>query len=81
MGSESTPQEQRCPICGHGRLRSLRYDEGGTSETLQQGSDSREVQLFTCGHEVTGAALDTADGDRLEVEQRSSEETIDPPPT
>jgi hypothetical protein len=72
------PEAVRCPVCGRGRLRDLVYDEGGTGPPLQQRSDSHEVQMFTCGHEVLGAALDTADGGRLDVEQRSSEETVDP---
>ena len=69
------PEELRCPICGIGRLRDLTYDEG----TPMQEADSRELQQFTCGHEVTGAALSTADTTKLDVEQRHSDETVDPP--
>ena len=43
-----------------------------------QQPDSRQVQTFTCGHEVEGARLQTADTDRLDVEQRTSEETVTP---
>jgi hypothetical protein len=45
----------------------------------QQGSGSREVQTFTCGHEVIGERLDSADADHLEVERRGSEDTVTPP--
>jgi hypothetical protein len=67
----------RCPICGVGRLRSLAYDAGDEG---RQEAESRELQRFTCGHEVLGAALFTADTRVLDVEQRGSEETVDPPP-
>jgi formylmethanofuran dehydrogenase subunit E len=36
------------------------------------------VQTFTCGYEVEGARLQTADADRLDVERRVSEETVTP---
>jgi hypothetical protein len=46
-----------------------------------QRADSRELLTYTCGHEVAGASLDTADADALEVERRSAAETVDPPPS
>jgi hypothetical protein len=64
--SESTT----CPICGEGTLITIDFGE--------QQPDSREVQTFTCGHEVEGAKLHTADADRLNVERRTSEETVTP---
>jgi hypothetical protein len=81
MSAGSTPGDAalRCPLCGRGTLRDLAYDEGPPGRPLEQQGDSRQVQVFTCGHEVTGAALDTADGDRLDVERRGSPETVDPP--
>jgi hypothetical protein len=69
------PDDLRCPICGVGRLRDLTYDEGAE----RQEADSRQLQQFTCGHEVTGARLSTADTTSLDVEQRQSEETVNPP--
>jgi hypothetical protein len=81
VGAGEISEELRCPICGRGRVRDLRHDEGGTGEPLHQASDSREVQLFTCGHEVTGSSLDSADAEDLEVERRTSGETVDPPPS
>jgi hypothetical protein len=59
-----------CPICGKGTLR--------TTEFGSQQPESREVLTFTCGHQVEGAKLETADADRLDVERRTSEETVTP---
>ena len=67
------PADIRCPICGVGRLRDLAYDEGTEQ---QQDADSRQIQTFTCGHEVVGAPLSSADTTRLDVEQRHSDETV-----
>jgi hypothetical protein len=64
--------EQRCPICGVGTLRTIEFGE--------QRPESPEVQTFTCGHEVAGAKLETADPERLDVESRTSDETVDPGP-
>ena len=74
-----TNAELRCPVCGVGRFRDLVYDEGAVDRPHEQQSDSREVQIFTCGHEVAGSSLDTADANKLDVEQRGSAETVDPP--
>jgi hypothetical protein len=65
----------RCPICGRGTLRDIDFD--GDRGAQQPGS--REVKTFTCGHEVTGDRLDTADAERLDVERRSSQDTVVPP--
>jgi hypothetical protein len=35
-------------------------------------------ETYTCGHEVVGPTLGTADADRLEVERRQTDETTDP---
>jgi hypothetical protein len=70
----------RCPICGRGELRDIAFD-GGTGEverTPTQLADSSEVDVYTCGHEVTGASLDKADRS-LHVERRTSEDTVSPP--
>jgi hypothetical protein len=37
--------------------------------------------IYTCGHQVPGPALDTADQERLDVERRTSAETVDPGPS
>ena len=62
--------EDLCPVCGKGTLRQVDFGE--------QQPDSREVQTYTCGHEVEGARLDTSDADRLTVERRTSDETVMP---
>jgi hypothetical protein len=59
-----------CPICGKGTLRTIDFGD--------QQPESRQVQTFTCGHEVEGARLQTADTDRLDVERRESQETVTP---
>jgi hypothetical protein len=38
-----------CPICGKGNLRTVDFGE--------QQPESRQVQTFTCGHEVEGDRL------------------------
>jgi hypothetical protein len=78
-----TDQKRRCPVCGQGRLVDITYREGspppGADEPVQE-PDARQVETFSCGHEVTGPRLDrTAAGtEELQVERRSSEETTEP---
>jgi hypothetical protein len=77
MTTSTGPSEDvRCPVCGKGTLADI--DFGG--EDLVQNPDSRQVDVYTCGHEVERAPLDVADADRLDVERRSSEETAAPTP-
>jgi C4-type Zn-finger protein len=59
-----------CPVCGEGTLRTIDFRD--------QQPESRQVETFTCGHEVAGARLQTADSASLDVEQRTSEETVTP---
>jgi len=69
----------RCPICGGGELRDLTYD-GGTGELEgppKQRADSSEVDVYTCGHEVTRGSLARADRS-LDVERRPAEDTVPP---
>jgi hypothetical protein len=76
--STSPPQddERRCPVCGQGVIADI--DFGG--DELFQDPESRQVDAFTCGHEVERAPLEVADAERLDVEQRTSEETAAPTP-
>lgn len=69
--------QRRCPVCGKGVLADI--DFGGSD--LFQDAKSRQVDVYSCGHEVDRASLETADTDRLDVERRTSEETTDPTPT
>jgi hypothetical protein len=68
--------DRRCPVCGKGILADI--DFGG--DELFQDPESRQVDVFTCGHEVPRVPLETADPERLDVERRSSEETAAPTP-
>ena len=72
-------ESARCPICGVGTLRDVAFDLAPDGEIAQQ-TQSREVDTYTCGHEVSGSRLETADADELSVERRGSEETVDPSP-
>jgi hypothetical protein len=67
---------RRCPICGRGTLADI--DFGG--EALFQDPESRQVDVYTCGHEVERARLASADADELDVERRQAEETAAPTP-
>lgn len=75
-----TPESKRCPICGQGRLVDITFREGPQDEAVDeeiQTADTRQVETYSCGHEVPGPRLDeTAAGtDELEVERRESDET------
>jgi len=74
------PASRWCPVCGRGSLADIVYDVVPGSDEPVQTSDSREASIYTCGHRVSGPSLATADQDRLDVERRGSEETVDPPP-
>jgi hypothetical protein len=69
-GAVGQPDSTMCPICGKGTLITVDYGD--------QQPESRELQTFTCGHEVEGEQLQTSDADRLDVERRRSEETVTP---
>jgi hypothetical protein len=73
------PQDRRCPECGRGTLATITHDQTppGSDLDLAQQADSRQVQTYTCGHSVTGASLASADADRLDVERRTTEETVE----
>jgi hypothetical protein len=70
----------RCPVCGIGVLADIAYDSGTRAEPVpEQQPTSRQLDTYTCGHQVPGARLEVAD-DRLDVERRTSEETAEPRP-
>ena len=66
----SDPDSAVCPVCGVGTLIQIEFGE--------QQPASHEVDTYTCGHEVRGARLETADADVLEVERRTSDDTVMP---
>jgi hypothetical protein len=75
-------EEKRCPECGNGVLVGVTFREGGTADADEpiQAADSRQVETYSCGHEVVGPPLDrsaTAES-ALDVERRTSEETAEP---
>lgn len=78
-----TPEESRkCPECGKGDLVEITYREGSPAEVDEeiQTADTRQVETYSCGHEVIGPplSLSASGSDRLEAERRESEETVDP---
>lgn len=74
--SGTAGSDARCPICGEGTLADIDFDG---NEQFQD-PESRQVDTYTCGHEVPRAPLEVADTDRLDVEQRTSEEVASPSP-
>ena len=80
MGEAET---KRCPVCGRGVLRDITYREGepapGAAEPTQT-PETRQVETYSCGHEVTGPKLEQTAGvaGDLEVERRQSDETVEP---
>jgi hypothetical protein len=79
----TTGESRKCPGCGKGDLVEITYREGSPSDVDEdiQTADTRQVETYSCGHEVIGPALDrTAAGtDDLEAERRETPETVDPP--
>ncbi|HEX5627199.1 MAG TPA: hypothetical protein VFY08_04180 [Actinomycetota bacterium] len=72
-------EQQRCPVCGKGVFVDVVYEDPEPDETKPKlTGDSNEVLLFSCGHEVRGTSLATADAERLTVEARDSEAATDP---
>jgi hypothetical protein len=76
MTTSDAGSDGRCPVCGQGTLADI--DFGGDDQF--QDPESRQVDTYTCGHEVPRAPLEVADTDRLDVEQRTSEEAAAPTP-
>ncbi len=74
--SDTVGSVSRCPICGEGTLADIDFD----GDDQFQDPESRQVDTYTCGHEVPRAPLEVADTDRLDVEQRTSEEVASPSP-
>jgi hypothetical protein len=77
MSASETPgSDGRCPVCGVGTLADIDF---GGDENVQD-TESRQVDTYTCGHEVARAPLEVADTERLDVEQRTSGDTAAPTP-
>lgn len=80
MNSEAEQRAESCPICGLGTVSDIVYDVNPSSREPAQRSDSREMVIYSCGHRVSGSRLNSADEEQLNVERRTSEETVDPGP-
>lgn len=74
--SGTAASDDPCPICGKGTLADIDFD----GDDQFQDPESRQVDTYTCGHEVPRAPLEVADTDRLDVEQRTSEDVASPSP-
>jgi hypothetical protein len=82
MTESESKQARKCPVCGEGDLVDVMFREGATGAEDEpiQTADTRQVESYSCGHEVRGPSLDrTASGSgELDAERRTSEETTDP---
>lgn len=67
-----------CPVCGKGTMVDIAFDVDPAGREPAQRADSRELTEFSCGHRVVGASLASSDEERLDVERRTSDETVDP---
>jgi hypothetical protein len=65
-------------------LVDITYREGSAKEAEAgeaiQEADSRQVESYSCGHEVVGPRLDesAAGTDNLQAERRETDETAEP---
>lgn len=66
-----------CPLCSVGTVTDITHDLDPASLEPAQRAESRELIVYSCGHRVPGPSLASADEERLEVERRSSEDTVD----
>ena len=77
-------ETKRCPVCGQGTLVEITYREGSAMEAEAgeaiQEADSRQVESYSCGHEVVGPRLDesAAGTEDLQAERRQTDETAEP---
>ncbi|MGZ8602014.1 MAG: hypothetical protein ACXWXN_05795 [Actinomycetota bacterium] len=74
----SEPADRLCPVCSKGTMVDIVYDVDPASREPTQRADSRQSIEFSCGHRVVGPSLASADEERLDVERRTSGETVDP---
>jgi hypothetical protein len=78
----TTVESRKCPECGRGDLVEITYREGSPPESEEeiQTAETRQVETYSCGHEVVGPSLarSAAGTDQLEAERRESDETVDP---
>jgi len=75
-------ESKKCPVCGRGELVDVSFREGGAGAEGEpiQTAETRQVETYSCGHEVVGPRLDrtaTPEGG-IEAERRTSDETTEP---
>jgi hypothetical protein len=81
---EAEEGAKKCPVCGQGDLVDITYrdDPEVTPETDEpiQTAETRQVETYSCGHEVSGPRLDetAAGAEALDAEHRESDETTEP---
>lgn len=71
----------RCPICEVGVVADIAFDRDPSrpgDPTPQQTAETSELTTYSCGHQVFGRSLASADADVLDVERRRSEDTVPP---
>lgn len=76
--SRSAEPPTRCPVCSRGTIADIDHDVDPARREPVQRSDSRELVSYSCGHQVLGASIASADTERLTVERRTSDESVDP---
>jgi formylmethanofuran dehydrogenase subunit E len=74
----SDRSELRCPICGVGVVADIAYDRDPGAATPKQSAEADELTTYSCGHQVLGRSLASADAEVLDVERRRSEDTVQP---
>jgi len=72
-----------CPRCGRGELVDISFDglwSAAPADPIvtEQRADARQVESYSCGHQVLGARLSEADPHHLDVERRTSNDTVAP---
>ena len=77
-GAEAMPD--RCPVCGEGAFVEIAYDVDPSSREPAQRAESREMVTYSCGHSVAGPSLADADQRELDVERRTTDDTVPPLP-
>ncbi|MEP6757885.1 MAG: hypothetical protein ABJB55_01670 [Actinomycetota bacterium] len=78
----SDQQELRCPICLVGVVADIAFDRDPSRPQAvpQQTPETTELTTYSCGHQVPGRSLASADAEALDVERRQSQDTVAPPP-
>lgn len=76
----SEKQNLRCPVCGAGVVADIAFDRDPSSsgDVPRQSADSTELTTYSCGHQVLGRSLASADAEVLDVERRDSPDTVTP---